>query len=375
MYPLKKGLASGQAHVGLPEGTVEEEHGRSGFYGAASHLYRVHPPTGWTAIDGPLRPHLLDTTLLTPTDQHDPEGSPVTFLANNDVRMMVSRRSSPMPFTFRNADGDEVYFVHEGSGRFETDYGVLAYERGDYLVIPRGTSYRVIPDTAENFFLITEATGEVNPPSKEIKGLIGQHALYDQGIITTPELAPINHEPGDYRVRVKRMGQYTHLHYPFDPIDVVGWKGDLTAWKLNVRDIRPVMSHRAHLPPSAHTTLLMDNAVMCTFLPRPLEEDYDALKVPFYHRNTDYDEVLFYHDGDFFSRDNIKPGMVTLHPIGIHHGPHPKALRNQGRKTRTDEIAVMLDTKNALFLTPEAEAVELKEYWASWIEKPETAAV
>lgn len=375
MYPLKKGLAPGQAHVGLPEGTVEEEHGRSGFYGAASHLYRVHPPTGWTAIEGPLRPHLLDTTLLTPSDQHDPEGSPVTFLANNDVRMMVSRRSSPMPFTFRNADGDEVYFVHEGSGRFETDYGVLAYERGDYLVIPRGTSYRVIPDTTENFFLITEATGEVNPPSKEVKGLIGQHALFDQGVITTPELAPINREPGDYRVRVKRLGQYTHLHYPFDPIDVVGWKGDLTAWKLNVRDIRPVMSHRAHLPPSAHTTLLMDNAVMCTFLPRPLEEDDDALKVPFYHRNTDYDEVLFYHDGDFFSRDNIKPGMVTLHPIGIHHGPHPKALRNQGTKTRTDEIAVMVDTKNALFLTPEAEAVELKEYWSSWIEKPEAAAV
>ncbi|MBS1911623.1 MAG: homogentisate 1,2-dioxygenase [Bacteroidetes bacterium] len=375
MYPLKKGLAARQAHVGLPEGTVEEEHGRSGFFGPASHLYRVHPPTGWTAIDGPLRPHLIDTTLLKPSDQTNPEGSPVEFLVNNDVRMSISRRSAPMPFTFRNADGDEVYFIHEGSGRFETDYGVIAYERGDYVIIPRGTSYRVIPDTAENYFLIVEATGEINAPSKEIKGLIGQHALYDPAVIITPELAPINNEPGDYRVRVKRAGQFTHLHYPFDPIDVVGWKGDLTPWKINVSEIRPVMSHRAHLPPSAHTTLLMDNAVMCTFLPRPLEEDTDALRVPFYHRNTDYDEVLFYHDGDFFSRDNIKPGMVTLHPIGIHHGPHPKALRNQFKKQRTDEIAVMLDARNALHLTPEAEAVEFKEYWASWQEKPEAASV
>ncbi len=375
MYPLKQGVATRQAHVGLPEGTVEEEHGRAGFFGAASHLYRVNPPTGWTAIDGPLRPHLIDTTVLEPTDHSDPEGSPITFLANNDVRLMISRRSAPMPFTYRNADGDELYFVHEGSGRFETDYGVLSYERGDYVVIPRGTNYRVVPDVAENYFFIVEATGEINAPSKEIKGLIGQHALYDPAVIVTPELAPINHEPGDYRVRVKRLGQYTHIHYPFDPIDVVGWKGDLTVWKLNVRDIRPVMSHRAHLPPSAHTTFLMDNAVMCTFLPRPLEEDDDALKVPFYHRNTDYDEVLFYHAGNFFSRDNIKPGMVTLHPIGIHHGPHPKAMQNQAKLTRTDEIAVMIDTKNALFLTPEAEAAEYKEYWASWLEKPAEASV
>lgn len=374
MYPLKKGLATRQAHVALPPGTVEEEHGRSGFFGAASHLYRLHPPTGWTKMEGPLKPHLIDTNLLTPTDQTDPEGEPVIFLWNNDIRMMISRRSHAMPFLFRNADGDEVHFVHRGSGRFETDYGVVDYERGDYIVIPRGTNYRIIPDTEDNFFLIVESTGEMNQPSKEVKGLIGQHALYDPAVVTTPELAPINHEPGEYRVRVKRLGEYTEITYPFDPLDVVGWKGDLTVWKINVRDIRPVMSHRAHLPPSAHTTFLTDNAVMCTFLPRPLEEDEDALKVPFYHRNTDYDEVLFYHDGDFFSRDNIKPGMVTLHPIGIHHGPHPKALKNQNKKTRTDEIAVMLDARNALFVTPEAEAVENKEYWKSWQEKPEAAA-
>ena len=130
-------------------------------------------------------PHNTFDFLMAVSERHGLH-SAFHFLANNDVRMMISRRSSPMPFTFRNADCDEVYFVHEGSGRFETDYGVLAYERGDYIVIPRGTNYRVIPDTSENYFLITEATGEVNAPSKEIKGLIGQHALYDPAVITTP---------------------------------------------------------------------------------------------------------------------------------------------------------------------------------------------
>jgi homogentisate 1,2-dioxygenase len=138
-----------------------------------------------------------------------------------------------------------------------------------------------------------------------------------------------------------------------------------------MRDIRPVMSPRVHLPPPVHTTFVMQNAVICSFLPRPLEEDPDTLKVPFYHRNSDYDEVLFYHDGDFFSRDNIKAGMMTLHPQGIHHGPHPKALKNQDKLTRTNEAAMMLDARHPLKIAPAAESVEWKEYWASWKEKKE----
>jgi homogentisate 1,2-dioxygenase len=136
-----------------------------------------------------------------------------------------------------------------------------------------------------------------------------------------------------------------------------------------MRDIRPIMSHRAHLPPSAHTTFVTAGAVICSFLPRPLEQDPDALKVPFFHRNTDYDEFIFYHDGDFFSRDNIKAGMATLHPRGIHHGPHPKALANQGKKGFTDESAVMLDGLNPIDVLPAGESVEWKEYWMSWMEK------
>lgn len=365
MYPLKKGKIAQQAHVGLPEGTYEEEHGRKGFFGKSAHLYHAHPPTGWIRFEGKLRPHCLDLNLVEPTDLDDPDGAPLAVLGNNDIRISVSRRSAPMPFYFRNADGDELYFVHRGEGVIETDFGPLEFEKGDYINIPRAVTYRVAPRTSDNFFLVIQSKGEFTPPDK---GLLGQHALYDPAMLVTPEPQPIleEGEQREWEVRILVDGEYSKVFYPYNPMDVVGWKGDLTAWKLNMRDIRPVMSHRAHLPPSAHTTFVTEGAVICSFLPRPLEEDADAMRVPFYHRNTDYDEFLFYHDGDFFSRDNIKAGMCTLHPRGIHHGPHPKALANQHRKTHTDEYAVMLDGLNPIHVLPAGEEVEWKEYWASW---------
>jgi homogentisate 1,2-dioxygenase len=366
MYPLKKGLSAAQAHVGLPQGTYEEEHGRKGFYGKSAHLYHVHPPTGWVRIEGKLRPRCFDLNQVLPLDLGDPNGRPLAILANNDVTLFVSRRSHPMPFYYRNADGDELHFVHRGQGIVETDFGPLRFEKGDYIVIPRAVTYRVIPETEDNFFLIVQSRTEFDQPEK---GLIGQHALYDPAVITTPEPNPNLDDHREWEVRIKVEDEFSSVFYPFNPIDVVGWKGDLTAWKINMRDIRPIMSHRAHLPPSAHTTFVTGGAVICSFLPRPLEQDPEALRVPFFHRNTDFDEFLFYHDGDFFSKDNIKPGMATLHPRGIHHGPHPKALANQKQKTHTDEYAVMLDGLNPIHVLPSAEHVEWQEYWASWMEK------
>jgi len=365
MFPLKKGKTTSQAHVGLPEGTFEEEHGRKGFFGKSAHLYHTHPPTGWIRFEGKLRPHCLDLNKLSPSDKTNPRGTPVEVLGNDDVRLFVSRRSKPMPFYFRNADGDELYFIHRGKGKIETDFGPLTFEKGDYIIIPRAVTYRIIPETKDNFFLITQSKTEFNEPDK---GLIGQHALYDTAVIQTPEPQPI-FDNKEWEVKIKVEDEYSSVTYPFNPIDVVGWKGDLTVWKINMRDIRPIMSHRAHLPPSAHTTFVTEGAVVCSFLPRPLEEDEDALRVPFFHRNTDYDEVIFYHDGNFFSKDNITAGMLTLHPRGIHHGPHPKALANQKKKTHTDEYAVMLDGLNPLHLSKNGEKVEWKEYWKSWIEK------
>ena len=371
MYLSHQGKHTRQAHVGIPEGTFEEEHGRLGFFGPVSHLYRTHPPTDWIRYEGALRPRAFDFNDTKPADIADPRGARMRLLYNSDVTVSVSRRSEAMPYYFRNGDGDEIWFVHEGEGRIETDYGELSYEKGDYIVIPRVTTYRIHPSVKENFFLIIEAYPQVTVPNMQQKGLIGVHALFDQSAITLPVLPEqYDERPGvEHEIVVQREGAWSSVVYPFNPLDAVGWKGDCYPWKINVRDIRPVMSHRVHLPPPAHTTFLMNNAVVCTFLPRPLEEDHDALKVPFYHRNADYDEVLFYHAGNFFSRDNIKPGMVTFHPTGVHHGPHPKAMANMHKLERTDEIAVMLDTLNTLHVAPEAENVEWKEYWQSWMKK------
>lgn len=363
MYPLKKGRIAQQAHVGIPEGTFEEEHGRRGFFGKTAHLYHAHPPTGWVRFEGSLRPHKFDLNLLLPSDQSDPRGAPLAFLGNADMRLSVSRRPAPMPFYCRNADWDELWFVHRGQGTVETDFGPLPFERGDYLVLPRAVTYRIVPETTDNFFLVVESKGEFNPPEK---GLIGQHALYDPGVIVIPEPAPQLDDQREWEIRILADGEFSSVFYPWNPMDVVGWKGDLTAWKINLRDIRPVMSHRAHLPPSVHTTFVTAGAVVCSFVPRPLEEDADAQRVPFFHRNTDYDEFLFYHDGDFFSRDNIRAGMATLHPRGLHHGPHPKALANQRKKTHTDEYAVMLDGLNPIRVLEGGRAAEDPDYWQSW---------
>jgi len=366
MHPLKKGRVASQAHVGLPEGTFEEEHGRKGFYGKSAHLYHAHAPTGWVRFEGKLRPHCFDLNRLEPPDLSDPQGLPVAFLGNRDVKLYVSRRAAPMPFYYRNADGDELIFVHRGEGTIETDFGPMRFERGDYIVVPRAVTYRILPDTTDNFFLIVQSRGEFDQPDK---GLLGQHALYDPAAVTTPDPAPRLDDDREWEIRIKVDDEISKVFYPFNPMDVVGWKGDLAVWKINMRDIRPIMSHRAHLPPSAHTTFVTKGAVVCSFLPRPLEQDADALKVPFFHRNTDYDEFIFYHDGDFFSRDNIRAGMATLHPRGIHHGPHPKALANQGKNSFTDESAVMLDGLNPIDVLPAGESVEWKEYWMSWMEK------
>ena len=366
MYLFKKGKVTGQAHVALPEGTFEEEHGRRGFYGKSAHLYHTHPPTGWIRISGRLRPHCFDCNKIRPTDEGDPNGRPLAFLGNREVTISVSRRSAPMPFYYRNADGDELVFVHRGRGMLETDFGPLPYETGDYIVLPKAVTYRILPETKDNFFLIIQSRTEFDQPDR---GLIGQHALYDPASITVPEPAPPPEPDREWEVRIKVDDELSSVIYPFNPLDVVGWKGDLTVWKINIKDIRPVMSPRAHLPPSAHTTLVTEGAVVCSFVPRPLEEDPEAMRVPFFHRNSDYDEFIFYHDGDFFSKDNMRAGMATLHPRGMHHGPHPKALRNQRLKSRTDEYAVMLDALSRLDVSPAAEEVEWKEYWMSWLDK------
>lgn len=372
MY-YSKGIVTRQAHVDIPEGLYEEEYAREGFFGRTSHLYRTAPPTGWTNIEGDTRPEAFNTLDLPGLENGDYLQGRVPFLYNNDVVISMAKVAAPVPYYFRNADGDECIFVHEGSGRLETDFGPLNYERGDYLVIPRCTVYRFVP-AEETLLLIVESAAEFMVPER---GMLGEHALFDPGVINVPTPVPAaanGHEGHEYLLKIKRLNGITTVTYPFNPINVVGWKGDLTVWQLNIRDIRPVMSERYHLPPSAHTTFKTRGAVICTFLPRSLENgDPGALKVPFYHANVDFDEVLFYHDGDFFSRAGIGPGMITFHPQGIHHGPHPKAVAASKTKTETNEKAVMIDTRHPLYMTQAAKSIAWQEYWKSWTAEPETA--
>jgi homogentisate 1,2-dioxygenase len=365
MYLLRKGQAPSQAHVGVPPGLYEEEHGREGFTGPSSHLYHRHAPTGWVRIEGPLRPRAFTCMASVTPDQRSADAAPIEMLRSPDASVFLSRRSETMPYFVRNADGDEVYFTHAGHGRFETDYGVLPYEPGDYIVIPKGTTYRMVVERTPSAFLIVESPVAVALPER---GLLGRHALFDPGVLTAPELesSRSDRDGREWEVRIKRQGTWTRVTYPFYPLDVVGWKGDLWVAKLNVRDFRPVTSPRYHLPPTVHATFEAGGLLLSTFAPRPLESDPQALKVPFYHRNMDYDEVLFYHQGSFFSRAGIQAGMITLHPQGIHHGPQPQAVEGSRLKTETDEVAIMIESRRPFTVMPEMEAVEVKDYARSW---------
>lgn len=362
MFVHSKGKVTRQAHVAVPAGTFEEEHGREAFAGRASHLYRSHPPTAWVSIDGPLRPRAFNLNDVKPTDLTDAGGEWLAILSNDQCRMFVSRRAEPMPYFLRDSDGDLCYFVHRGSGTLETDYGPLEFETGDYLIVPKGTTHRLVPQTDDNFFLVIEGAGEYSIPDR---GILGKHAQFDPGVLVTPEPDP-HDEEGDFEVRVKRDGEYTSLRFKWHPLDVVGWQGDLCPVKLNVRDYRPVMSPRYHLPPSAHATWKNEGFEVCTFAPRPLEEDPEVLKVPFYHANIDNDEVIFYHEGEFFSRAGIGVGFMTLHPQGIHHGPQPAAIEASKTKERTEEVAVMVEAATPFDISAEAESVADPDYETSW---------
>jgi homogentisate 1,2-dioxygenase len=363
MIPYIRGLTTKQAHVAIPDGTVEEEYARNGFSGRYAHLYRAHSPTGWTNIQGPLRPRAYDLNRTSAARDFLEARAPL--LANDDVRLAFFSLSSPMPYYFRNADGDDIIFVHNGKGRLETDFGPLSYEPGDYLLIPRGTTYRLDPQGASQFLLM-ESFSEVRFPDR---GMLGQHALFDPAVLRVPTPEPVAPAPGKktYELKIKRCDEITTVEYPFHPIDTVGWKGTLCVYQLNIRDIRPVLSDRYHLPPSAHSTLVANNFVVCTFLPRPLENgDPEAMKVPFYHSNIDFDEVLFYHSGQFFSREGISPGMITFHPQGIHHGPQKKAIDRSQDAKATNEAAVMLDTRRPLKPVGAIAQMEIQDYWRSW---------
>lgn len=364
MIPYIKGKVALQAHVGIPEGLYEEEYGRNGFYGSYAHLYRKQPLVAWSRIEGALRPRAYELLKTPRSSSADYLDNRTLYLYNDDVRIYFASIDKTMNSFFRNADGDEVLFIHKGEGQIFTDFGPMNYRKGDYLVLPRGTIYQLSPKQ-ETKILVMESMSEVHLPDK---GMLGQQALFDPAMMTipSPEAYP-GKEQNEYELIIKRQGALTRVYYPFCPLNVEGWKGTLTAWQINVDQIRPISCDRFHLPPSVHTTFVAKNFIVVSFLPRPLENgDIEAVKVPFFHSNIDFDEVIFYHSGDFFSRSGITEAMITFHPQGIHHGPHKAAMERSKNAQKTDEIAVMIDTKNPLHIADGAEKVEFMDYWKSW---------
>jgi len=362
-----QGRHSLQAHADLPEGTFEREVSKEGFFGPASFLYHPRPPTGWSNFEGPLRPRAFDLARLEPS-QPSPWTAPVV-LHNAACEVRFWRLAQPMPALARNGDGDMLLFVHQGEAALFCDYGRLALRAGDYLYLPRGTMWRLKPQTPLAILAIEASNSHLTLPER---GLLGPHAFFDPALLEAPGMDAAfrahQAEDGETRVEIKKRKQVSILTYPYNPLDAVGWHGDLAPVRLNVSDLRPLVSHRYHLPPSIHTTFLAERFVVCTFCPRPFETDPGAIKVPFFHNNDDYDEVLFYHAGDFFSRDNIHAGMLTFHPSGFTHGPHPKALRKMltQDKPATDEYAVMIDTRDPLEVGEAAASVENPAYVESW---------
>jgi homogentisate 1,2-dioxygenase len=365
MYFSSQGTHTKQAHKGIPEGCVEEEQGRKGFYGQVSHLIKKKGSTRWKTIEGPLKPRMFDLV------KADSSGKRHRLLFNHEIAIYsqwVHPNEAKNLTAFRNADGDSLYFCHLGTGTLLTEYGLLTYRPGDYIVIPKCFAHVILADVASQFLLVENLTGDFQEPDR---GMVGRNAVYDTAQLTPPDLQAMQDFLSQKKARcldvtVKHSGDLTRFQYEDCVFDILGWKGDLFPYKLNMDQLMPLVSHRAHLPPSAHTTFVAPGFVVCSFVPRPIESDADALKVPFYHQNIDYDEVLFYHNGDFFSRNNLHSGMMSFHPAGFPHGPHPKAFEKIKTMEFTNEYAVMIDSRRPLQRDPSIDGIELPDYWKSW---------
>ncbi len=359
---------------------AEEVFGTRGFSGIASILYHLHAPTRVTEFaalplpatasaevvpEETLRHRHLRTGGMPP--HGDAVSGRIALLANDDVVMGLCRPAIGMDYFYKNADGDDLLFVHEGAGRLETLFGTLPYRPGDYLVIPRGTIYRVREEPGETRMLVIESASAVEPPRRYRNeyGQLLEHSPYCERDIRVPQ-EPLTHdERGEFEVRIKARGRLTAYRYDFHPLDVVGWDGFLYPWAFNIADFEPITGS-IHPPPPAHQTFEGHNYVVCSFVPRMLDYHPNAIPIPYNHSNLESDEVLYYVNGNFSSRRGIEVGSITLHPSGLPHGPQPGAVEASLGATRTDELAVMLDTFRPLRLTRAALALDDGTYPMSW---------
>ncbi|WP_396211413.1 homogentisate 1,2-dioxygenase [Flavobacterium sp.] len=292
-------------------------------------------------------------------------------LTNSDCHIVLAApRKSTTDYFYKNTDSDEMIFIHQGSGKLRTIYGNLDFKYGDYLIIPRGIIYKIDFDTEENRLFIVESHSPIYTP-KQYRNWFGQlleHSPFCERDIRRPHELETNNEVGDFIIKVKKKDEIFEMVYATHPFDVVGYDGFNYPYALSIHDFEPITG-RIHQPPPVHQTFEAKTFVVCSFVPRLYDYHPLSIPAPYNHSNIDSDEVLYYVDGDFMSRNDVKPGNISLHPAGIPHGPHPGAAERSIGKKETIELAVMVDTFKPLMVTEEAMKIADETYYLSWLDK------
>lgn len=366
-----------------PEGRLYSEQlfSTEGFSSNYSLLYHIYPPTVILRAEEPrdVSPKAATDNILKHRSYQGfkvkPEAdfleSKKTILFNNDVHISLAAPLKGLEGNsfYKNADSDEVLFVHEGTGVLKTQYGELRFAYGDYLVIPRGTIYQISFDTEQNRLFIVDSFSPIQFPKRYLSryGQLLEHAPFCERDIRPPVNLQTHDERGEFLINVKKKGLLYPIWYGNHPFDVVGWDGCEYPYALSIHDFEPITG-RVHQPPPVHQTFDAHNFVICSFVPRLYDYHPQSIPAPYHHSNIDSDEVLYYVDGEFMSRKHVEKGMITLHPAGIPHGPHPGAVEKSIGKKETAELAVMVDTFNPLFMTETARQIEDENYVTSWAE-------
>ena len=358
----------------------EQLFGTVGFDGISSLMYQIYRPTmvkeilsendisPKIAIQKHLKARLLKGFEVLSQDDFLESRTPV--LVNSDVYIsLAAPRKSMTDYFYKNADCDELIFVHKGSGKLRTQLGNINFEYGDYLLIPRGIIYQIEFDTEDNRLLITESFHPIYTP-KRYRNHFGQlleHSPFCERDYKLPENLETHDEKGDFIIKIKKQGILYEMLYPTHPFDVVGWDGYNFPYGFSIHNFEPITG-RVHQPPTVHQTFETKAFVVCSFCPRMYDYHPKSIPAPYNHSNIDSDEVLYYVDGDFMSRNNIEKGHITLHPGGIPHGPAPGAYERSIGHTSTAELAVMIDTFRPLMLTENALKIDDGIYYKSWLE-------
>ena len=358
----------------------EELFGTIGFDGMSSLLYHCHRPTQVKevlesidvtpeiAVEKNMKAYALNGFQVPPKD--DFLESRVTVLMNNDCHIVLAApKKSLTEYFYKNADCDELIFVHKGSGKLRTLLGNIEFGYGDYLMIPRGMIYQIEFNDENNRLFIVESSSPMYTP-KRYRNWFGQlleHSPFCERDLRRPTELETHDETGDFLIKVKKEGMLHQYIYGAHPFGVVGWDGYNYPYAFSIHDFEPITG-RVHQPPPVHQTFEAAGFVVCSFCPRLYDYHPEAVPAPYNHSNIDSDEVLYYVDGDFMSRNHIEQGMITLHPAGIPHGPHPGAMERSIGEKVTEELAVMVDTFKPLKVTKEALAIDAGGYHTSWVE-------